>query len=306
MGNKKAVIIQILFFLFSSHASCQNQHKVIETDQDVVFLLEGVILPDYSYKGYEVQPFADGDYIMPFEIGDERLVLYYKGQQGDLFGRQGTFTLEKHIIADTVSSFKVIQGKKRYITMPIFDDGSIHNNSPEYMMLFKGFKTYNTHLPEDIENSVSYDEMQGMKEGSGYLKTYHSWKRGDKEYSLNECSYEKDDIHEISFTDGTIEQVLVRKYPCNGEFYNFFQIRSGVDLDGDGLSDIVISISNTTEVEIGKITETTYYSSYLLFLSSEAEEGQLLKHVATKTIVSDNNTMIPEYNLQAVEMGEEL
>lgn len=70
----KQIFFTILFLMCFS--SCSG--KTVQTDKNTIRFWDEKLLPDYSYKGYEIHPFAYDDYIMPVNIGDEWLVLYEK------------------------------------------------------------------------------------------------------------------------------------------------------------------------------------------------------------------------------------
>ncbi|NDV66559.1 hypothetical protein D0T60_15130 [Bacteroides sp. 224] len=64
--------LPLLLILFPCMQSCSLQIL----DKNTIIMYEEDLLSDYSYKGYEIHPFAYDDYIMPFTIGDEWLVYY--------------------------------------------------------------------------------------------------------------------------------------------------------------------------------------------------------------------------------------
>lgn len=257
-----------------SQLSCKGQNKTIETNKGAA-ILDTDNPKNYSYKGYDLFPLAVDNYTMPMEIGSRWLVKY------SVDGETGS-RLRFHTITDTTTYDKY----SRYpSTGPIFDEGiriaDAIASSIVNTYFFKGFKAYNKDLdisnirllPEEFEDIVKDDE--------DYTREIIPWEiDGKTMIFVNRIDYyEKDGkrkLSEVSLADDKITQIIL-KY--NHDY--LINLISVVDYDGDGKSDIILQARKDLDEK-----KTVYY--YLLFLSSEAEEGQLVKHVATRKIESIN------------------
>ncbi|NDV66560.1 hypothetical protein [Bacteroides sp. 224] len=135
------------------------------------------------------------------------------------------------------------------------------------MIFFKGFKTYSTNVPN--KNYSDFDA--GIKKKRKYDELFYSWKLNGRSCCYTDRVLEKKGINEISFSADSKKQVLIRRYAVRC-CLNLFRYHN-LDYDGDGLDDLIIHFPADRDIIV-----------FLLFLSSEADEGELLKHVATKII----------------------
>lgn len=299
--------IIILFIVFTSLLSCNAKDKVNETakkqdveikkDKNTLIWSQIEPLPNYSYKGYQIEPLLSENYKMPIEIGSEWLVLYHRVED-----KLPIRDLKLYKIQDSI---EFVLSKSKYIILefdqygmdtiaiPVIDETL---TNPETMFFFKGFGTYNTHLANDYINDKfsNYREyMEGEREDSLQI-IHYDFKYDGKSFSFQETYIESDaDVkvqreefvreaaHYIVFKNAKQSQCLIYRQ-SDGEILNPIEYW---DLDGDGLPDPMFNINYNITEEDGESIIHSRYSSYLLFLSSEAEEGELLKHVATKTIL---------------------
>ncbi|NDV66561.1 hypothetical protein [Bacteroides sp. 224] len=250
--------LPLLLILFPCMQSCSQQIL----DKNTIVVYDDNILLDYSYKGYEIHPFIYREYYtMPFTIGDEWLVYYLDSEFNPIF--------KEHQIVDSIRVRNMSNNPCNDITIPVFEDGSASSKYYlDRMIFFKGFKTYNTNMQNKIPADFSYD----IKESNNTDEISRFWKLNGKSYCYTNRALKKKGRNEITFSVDSKKQVLFRRYAEKCSLGNF-KVHRIEDYDGDGLSDLIIRAWASNGI-----------GSFLLFLSSEADEGELVKHVATKTV----------------------
>ncbi|WP_165042191.1 hypothetical protein [Dysgonomonas sp. ZJ709] len=288
---RKTKLLRILFIVIFClvQASCQGQNKTIVTDKGAaIFDTDN---PDnYSYNGYDLSPLNKDNYYLPLEIGSKWLVEYK--EKGNRHSK-----LEFHSIEDTIKGYQkeyIYTGEGNFgstyaailsaTTMPVLDK-EIHIE-PGYASntyFFKGFKSYNEKFDEWFAEELPGDFEDVYNDEEDYTKDISRWKKDEKVMTFIDLKHDKEQnkLNEITFSDGNISQILLKyKYIFECELI------SALDYDGDGKSDIILRMEKWSDFVENK-NKSEYY--YLLFLSSEAEEGQLVKHVATRKIESIND-----------------
>jgi len=272
-------ILKRLFFLsiilLIAMPSCQkpNDKNAVE------FRFDG---KNYSYQGYDIIPYQKGQYKMSYKAGDQYLALisYYEDRREFL----DSVTI--------VGTDTVIYQYNKVPTM-VFDNGKrLHSNS-DNNYFFKGFKSYNRNFGEiseqDAEKNIDLDwesaEELGKSSDNYKVQRYLN---GTK-YSMSRWSpsgYDKNkDTTTVKvkyiISDGDISQVLLTSVERINEHF-IFPYKIFDDLDGDGKADFVLFIRGdaySLAAKPGSVYERNYW---LLFLSSEADPGDLVKHVATR------------------------
>ncbi|WP_165042187.1 hypothetical protein [Dysgonomonas sp. ZJ709] len=277
---RKTKLLRILFIVILClvQASCQGQDKIIVTDKDAA-IFDSDNPDNYSHNGYDLYPLLLGSYVMPLEIGSKWLVRYVEDGERSL-------KLKFHTITDTMTYGKY----DRYPFIgPIFD-GNIQiaskvGSSGQVTYFFKGFKSYNKKFDESfgIELPTDYEDVYDDNDNYEHTNYISRWEMNEKVMTFIDLKHDKEQnkLNEITFSDGNISQILLKyKYIFECELI------SALDYDGDGKSDIILRMEKWSDFVENK-NKSEYY--YLLFLSSEAEEGQLVKHVATRKIESIND-----------------
>ena len=283
-----------------SLSSC-NAKDEIKVDKTTLIWSQVEPLPDYSYKGYQIEPYTNYRYKMPIEIGSEWLVLYSTEES-----KKSILNLKPYIIQDSISISLITENSVRLysspypinssedsIVVPIFNIPDIILSEPRKIIFFKGFDKYNTNFASDFINHKfsDYNIYIEGEDNDSIIIDYYTFKYNAKTFSLQDTYLKssidkKEYVHYIFFRKGDQYQCLIYRI-YDREILNPIEYS---DLDGDGLPDLIFNLN----YEIKTINENseTYsnYSSYLLYLSSEAEEGELVKHVATKTFLNKKRT----------------
>lgn len=137
----------------------------------------------------------------------------------------------------------------------------------ENLLFLKGFETYNTEYINDFP--ISYNDREYNND-----ILHHSWEFAGINHSYTDTIKSNGEYSKIIYSVGSEQQVLIARYPQRKSLRCII-LPKITDLDGDNKYDLVVCV---------RAYDMDNAFSYLLFLSSEADEGKLLKHVATKTI----------------------
>jgi hypothetical protein len=312
MIKMKNIIILLIALVSLSSCNAKDKKgeagvtKKIKTDENTLVWSQIEPLPDYSYKNYKIEPYViflgGADYKMPIEIGSEWLVLYHTIENNEVIRDLKLCKIQDSIYVSLREGPHFTRysraTNKDSIAIPVIDKTL---TNPETMIFFKGFDKYNTNFANDFRNDLfsDYNEHWGENRGDSLKVVCHDFKYNGKPFSLQDTYIISDaDIiiepeegtksyaHYIVFKNGDRSQCLVYRQ-ADGEILIPLEF---YDLDGDGLPDPILNINYEIMTKDDEFRIYSSYSSYLLFLSSEAEDGELLKHVATKTILNSRNT----------------
>lgn len=258
--------ILLLILHISLFSSCQN--KRVADDIPYTFYLDE---KNYSYKDYEIIPGTGlnlyENRIFPLAVGDSGLLLYSYFEKDYLNFVKLEGAIKKY--TDKIDS-------SRYTYIPIFDKDLGIDNINDVIFQLKGLENRDRQV--DVfhygEESIQYALIDEKK-------IVYTDRTGKQKFTLtSDYKRDKDNpkyIHNISLfiQIGDKKQCFFRTPDKLHESDIYIYISGDYDEDGGG--DFILRIADWNE-ERGY---TQLY--YLLYLSSEAEEGELIKHLATCT-----------------------
>ncbi|NDV70010.1 hypothetical protein [Dysgonomonas sp. 25] len=258
-------IILLLVLHISLFSSCQN--KSATNDIPYTFHLDE---KTYSYKDYEIIPGTGLETnIFPLNVGDSGLLLYYAGF--------GDYWLDFVKLEGAVKKYsKTAKDSSRHYTyIPTFDKDLGIDNIKDVIFQFKGLKNYNRKI-----DPFYYDQDTAPESLIDNKKIVYSDK--EQEFILT-SDYRQDEENPRYICDISLFMQVGDKKQC---FFrtldklnrNHIYIYISGDYDDDGEGDFILRVENWDN-EQGK-----GFIYYLLYLSSEAEAEELVRHVATCVI----------------------
>ncbi|NDV70011.1 hypothetical protein [Dysgonomonas sp. 25] len=264
----KQFILFLLILQVALFASCQNKNtdNITDSENKEYFLFRfGNI--DYSYNGYEIGVGTAFSQIFPFSRDESGLMLYRVSSDYCDNLSDNIYILD---------SVKFLCPKKEridsldYYSIPVFDKEIPVNDFDDVVFHFKGFKQYN-HEFEDL--SFNQRTEDGVRKEFEFLykeKTYQIKREfiHNYEYRFNDTMGSS---HSITIEQGDRKQCIFKSMDESGDIIVKFRLIG--DLDGDDNIDFIIYVDDNYG-----------YNYFILYLSSEAEEGEIVKHVATSVV----------------------
>lgn len=250
MVNKNSTLITLLTLLFFI-TSCKGQ----ECDDTINFKPQ-----NYSYKGYDIIPYGIAD--IKFPVGEEYIVYYWGGNYLSVPSKT-VASVEKEDYYD--SSFSI----------PVFDISGLSGDSKyksfdfeEYLFLIKGIKQSKEQIHKELEISDSENNTTIQ-----YNNVQYTIKRNiGKIYNEDEEAYTYKNVVFSLETPSHKQNILRMPEISNETTADLYYIG---DIDEDSILDLIFRVIIRTEDGMSK-------NYYMLYLSSEAEEGQIMKHVTTR------------------------
>ena len=271
--------------------SCRNKgadDDVLGSEKKEYFLFGDEM--DYSYEGYEIGVGTGYSQIFPFSRGESGLILYrvsydYLDNLSDRIYKLDsvTFLYPKKEWIDSLD----------YYSIPVFDKEIPVNKFGDVFFHFKGFKQFNREF-EDFSHLSGYTNEGVQKEFEFlYKEKPYRVKRElirSNQYTNYANRSGMGSNHSITIEQGEKKQCIFKSMDNTGDItvrYHFIG-----DLDGDENIDFIVYIN------------TGGYYYFILYLSSEAEEGEIVKHVAT-TVVPYQNWNITERQICTIKGSTE-
>jgi len=245
-----------LFIILIFSISCQSKE-----DKDSLTFSP----VNYSYKGYDIIPYEASD--IDFTIGDEYIVMYSMNDDNYLLTPLKVESIEnKEVFYDgsvsPVPVFNILDLNKKYQRQYI--------DTEEYIFLFKGLK--------DKKERISKELFPVESNGDVLILDYM-----DEKYKLiqnvGKKIYDKQEEEEVlkdvtySMQTSSHKQNLFRIDEINSQT-SVFLLYIG-DIDNDSKPDLIFRIRRSTDDDISK-------NYFMMFLTSEAQDGKIIKHVATR------------------------
>lgn len=271
MKIRYRIIVLCVFTIFITMA-CQKK-----SDRDpVLFNFE---TKDYSYNNYNIIPYIAEDSVN-FEKVDSALVLYQ-------VQRDPYIDLDfVAIITDTILSLHSEEPIESFYLKS--KDNIVYKENLVQMFILNGFKTYKHNYLADWKSEIEADYNQKLTKENfdGYLRDQLNFtiklKYKDYDYKITQWTDPEPDENDslqiktkYIVSDGKITQeVLISTVDIS----DYSELVCIGDVDGDDKLDFLGKISC---YEVKPHDEYIVHKAWMLFLSSVAEEGDILKHVAT-------------------------
>ena len=229
-----------------SLSSC-NAKDEIKVDKTTLIWSQVEPLSDYSYKGYQIEPYTNYiySYKMPIEIGSEWLVLYTTEKNEERILDLKPYTIQDSISMSLITKYTVrlysypedpVDSSRDSMIVPVFNVPDIILSEPKGMIFFKGFDKYNTNFANDKISDYYTPEEGGKNEPLWIL--YNDFKYDGRSFSLLETYIESDaDVkkervegvkqyaHYIIYKHESQSQCLIYRQ-AGGEILNIVEIRN--------------------------------------------------------------------------------